>query len=210
MAVKKSRNSSLPEKVRLRSAALAALPDPPIILETHAGEGAIFLQCYSHIRRGWAFEKEGDLVEHATRQREGWFCYKGEAEKILAEADDYFNANFIDIDPYGSPWPTFEALFLPGRLNHPTIMLCVHDGSRRFLSLGGSGANDQRWRKGILADLAKEFGDSAWRRYGDLAMVGLSRLIKPCGYTIDQWAYSNTGHDNHSTHYWATLKRSKR
>lgn len=208
MAVQKHDNSALEQKASLRLQALADAPFTPIALETMGGEGMIYLRCYTGIQKGWVFEKNPDLLIPLTEQRPTWWAYQGEAERILGDCPDGFNANFIDIDPHGSPWPTLEALFHPRRFTHPEIYLVVHDGSRRFLSVGGSGSNDQRWRHGILAELAADYGDDLRTRYSDIAQVAIAKLAKPCGYTIKKWLSFYTGHDKNSTHYWATLHRS--
>ena len=208
MTAKKRDNSALEAKIALRRQAIAAA-ESPVVLETHAGEGLIFLQCYTGVTKGWALEKDKDLLDRMTQQRERWFCYQCESEKILADAPRAFDANFIDVDPHGSPWPVLEALFNPHRFTAPTLHLVVHDGSRRFLAIGASGSSDQRWRVGLLAELAAEYGDDLRANYSDLALVAISKLAKPCGYTVRKWTAFYTGHDSHSTHYWATLKAER-
>ncbi|HEY9764651.1 MAG TPA: hypothetical protein V6D07_19140 [Trichocoleus sp.] len=208
MTARKRDNSAAAFKVELRNTAMQETLDP-LILETHGGEGLMFTHCYAKAKRpGWVCEKDGNKCSELVRQRPDWHVFECESEALLEGCPTAFKGvNFVDIDPWGNPWEHMQALFVPERRLADRLQLVVHDGCRRFLAISKGGGRDQRWRQGFFLMLSQRYGTNLRDDYLEICQVSVAELAKKCGYRMAGWAGQYTGHDSHSTHYWATLLR---
>lgn len=112
-------------KVKARLWALSRLgrPGPYRVLDLCAGEGLVWAEMRRHVA----------VSAYTPCDREPRLpgTIKGEAER-LAQAFDLSRFDAIDIDVYGDPWATWQAL-LP-RLAQPTAVFLTHG------LVGGKGA----------------------------------------------------------------------
>jgi hypothetical protein len=195
-------NSTFKQKVALRLEALASCREPTV-LETHGGAGKVFAACYSRFTRGVVFEVDPDKAETLAAQRPSWSVYQSPCETVLEAggcAERSFN--FLDCDPYGSPFPALGAFFGTPRAFPESMHLVVNDGLRQKVKLGGA------WQTHDLRELVQEFGNDLYGCYMAVAKEKIRRLVKAAGYAIESWKGYHCGHGGDMTHYWAALKRS--
>ena len=99
--------------------------DKPVVLETHGGNGEIFSRCYSHLESGVVFEKDLVKVALLGKQRPTWAVYEADCIGALAAGvGSHLPVNFLDLDPYGDPWPVIDAFF-EGRKDLPSSLAIV-------------------------------------------------------------------------------------
>jgi hypothetical protein len=199
----KKDNSTFRQKIALRREALADCPSP-LILETHGGVGKIYGACYAEFPGGAVFEKDARKCDRLARQRPTWGVYESDSEKVLAAgglADKCFN--FLDCDPYGSPWPVIQGFLLSPRPLPDVLHVVVNDGMRQKVRLGGA------WHCKDLAEIVAQFGNNLFSVYLEAAKEKLSRVAGKVGYSIDFWSGYYCGSKNDMTHYRAVLKKKK-
>ena len=134
---KQKDNSTLSSKVLLRKNLLREIPSP-IVMETHGGLGRIFDACYRGIANGVVFEQDPDKAAVLGKQRPAWAVYECDCiEALRAGVGAHLAVNFFDLDPYGEPWPVFDALFESERPWPKVLGIVVNDGLRHKLTITG-------------------------------------------------------------------------
>lgn len=200
MAIKKD-NSTFDHKIALRRRALKHATGMPIVLETHGGNGRIGERCYDGCM-GVVIEKDPEKAGHLAMARPTWRVYQGDSTKALAAglANDVA-FSFIDVDPYGSPFPVLRAIFENPRELADQIQLVVNDGLRQKVKLGGA------WVVDDLHHVVDIFGNDIYPRYLEAARIVVGEIVEVAGYSVAGWAGYYTGHHGDMTHYWARLTR---
>lgn len=197
-------HTSLGRKVALRNNLLSDLRKmgaEPVVMETHAGKGAIFVRCYASIVDGVALERNQEKTEHLAWQRPTWSVYEGDSERMLAAGvGRHLPINFLDLDPYGASWPCLRAFFDSDRPFPPVMALAVNDGLRGGIKMTG-------WRHLepiIGVPLCQR---DAYERYLEVCQALVGQISGAQGYKIERWAGYYCGHNHDVTHYAAILRR---
>jgi len=194
-------NSTGPQKVALRREALRAMTVPPVVMETHGGAGHLWRQCYSHVRDGIVFEQQPAKTAILAHQRPTWSVYEGDCIGALeAGAGRHLAVTFLDVDPYGEPWPVLEAFFTSERPRVPELQVVVNDGLRLRMALAGGA-----WSTDSLAPLVARYGNDLHDTYLACCEEFLAELSARAGYTLALFTGYYCGHNQAMTHYWATL-----
>src|SRR6185369_12380276 len=108
------------------------------------------------------FEHDPAKAAKLGRQRPTWRVYEAEAEGALAGGVGKDLAiNFLDLDPYGSPWG-FLTAFLESRTIGGPLWIVVNDGLRQKLRLGGA------WHVTCLRDVVARRGNDLHDVYLDV------------------------------------------
>src|SRR4051812_3936723 len=130
-------NSTFTRKAALRSRTLMMV-EHPVVMETHGGAGLIFSRCYRSVKEGIVFERDPDKAAILAHQRPTWAVYECLCENAIAEgAGAHLEVNFLDLDPYGEPWPALDAFFGSDRPFPPRLAIVVNDGLRQKLKMNG-------------------------------------------------------------------------
>lgn len=190
-------------KAALRRSLLAQI-DSPFVLETHGGFGHIYRQVYHSVPVGVVFEKDPEKTAVLAKQRPTWAVYEADCEIAIADgAVDEWHFNFIDLDPYGEPWPVIDALFSRRDRDWPaTLAIAVNDGLRKKVKMNCA------WSVGSLADAVARYGNAAmYANYLDVCRELLAEKAGQVGYTLARWTGYYCGHADQMTHYAAVLKR---
>jgi hypothetical protein len=200
-------NSTVGKKLQLRRGLLQRLAVPdPYVLETHGGRGAIWKKLYSNFPTGAALEKDPANAEFLARQRPDWAVYEVHSERVLgAGLLRWKEVDFLDVDPYGEPWPVLEAFFSAehGRRFADRMALAVNDGLRQNARIKGS------WKIGSMKEEVRKYGNDNIRpHYLQICKDKLGRIVGKVGYTVEHWAGYYTGNFDDMTHYGAVLVRS--
>jgi hypothetical protein len=190
-------------KISLRRNLLAEI-ESPVILETHGGYGKIFELCYADLADGVVFEKDPDKAGFLASQRPTWAVYEGDCLKgIAARVGSHLPVNFLDLDPYGSPWEIINAFF-ENWLDFPDrLAVAVNDGLRQKCKMNGA------WSVGVLAEKVARYGNQAF--YGDYKKICrelLEEKAAQAGYRLDRWTAYYCGFRGQMTHYGAVLERT--
>lgn len=188
----------------LRRSLLSELSDPPVVLETHGGWGHVYGQLYYRLPPGVVFEKDPEKAAALARQRPTWAVYEADCETaIAAGAVDDWPFTFIDLDPYGEPWPAMDALFSRRDRDWPAALaIAVNDGLRQGIKMGGG------WNVASLAGPIERHGNAGlYASYLDVARELLQEKAGQVGYTLARWAGYYCGHAQQMTHYAAILRR---
>lgn len=202
----KKDNSTKDQKALLRSKALHALSKfvTPIVLETHGGLGKLFAHCYSHIEQGVVIEKNPVKVQRLLLQRGAtWAIYEGETEAALkAGIGNHLPVNFLDVDPYGDPWPIIDAFLTSKRILPEHLVIVVNDGLRQLVQRGGA------WTTATLEDKVKKYGNSELnKRYLEVCRELMVERGVAKGYRMNGWTGYHCGRNGLMTHYAAMLQR---
>lgn len=199
---RKKDNSTLRHKARLRRKVLAEL-NSPVILETHGGFGQLYAECYSQIEAGCVIEKDDAKADVLARQRPCWAVYQGNCEKLLsAGAGSHLKYNLIDVDPYGSPFETIDAILSdPMRPLADELHLLVNDGLRKRARLNVC------WTTHGLKDIVAQFGNNLFDCWLDVAKLKIIESAKQLGYELAAFYGYYCGHGYDMSHYHATLRR---
>lgn len=192
----KKDNSTILLKASLRLN-LLKLVDNPIVMETHGGYGAIWNRCYMDIADGVVFEKDPAKTKVLAVQRPAWAVYECDCERaLLAGVGAHLPVNFLDIDPYGQPWPVIDAFFQSDRPFPPTLGIVVNDGLRHKLIMGSG------WNVGSLGEIAEKYGnDVLYKNYLEICKEMLQEKASQRGYTLTRWAGYHCGDKGSMTHY---------
>ena len=177
-----------------------------MVLETHGGFGHIYDRCYRDVADGVVIEKAVDKASFLAQQRPAWAVYECDCEMALRNgAGRHLAINFVDIDPYGEPWPVFDAFLaghgdkLPQRWG-----LVVNDGLR-----GGSLSVKKGWNVRSMQDAVTRWGvDGLYRNYLDVCRWLVDQKVATVGCTVAKWAGYYCGAHQGMTHYAAVLVRS--
>lgn len=194
-------NTTLESKLSMRLAGLTLLDEPPVIMETHGGLGEVYQHIY-HEYTGVVFEKDPDKAISLALQRPKWAVYEADCEKALAlGAGAHLEVNFLDVDPYGSPWPTFKAFFESKRPFAPKLILAVNDGFRFKIRTGAA------WEVHFFRPVVERFGNDLWPVYLQICEWFLPQICAPAGYKVTRFHGRYTGDGQKMTHYLAVLER---
>ncbi|OFX13213.1 MAG: hypothetical protein A2Z18_11135 [Armatimonadetes bacterium RBG_16_58_9] len=185
-----------------------------MILETHGGTGRLWARCYSHVAHGIVFESDSEKASHLARQRPAWAVYQADCEKALASAvGDHLPVNFLDLDPWGSPWPTIGAFFAGIKPTVERLVVVVHDGLRNRLRM------NMGWRTGGLEAVVERIGNQdCFANYKEICRDLMKEKAAESGYQLSRWAAFYTAIDRKhgdlgvlsgqdSTHYAAVLTK---
>lgn len=129
-------NSTYTLKTSLRIKTLVHVPQP-IVLEAYGGWGKLFLSCYYGLQGGVVFEKNPAKADYLARQRPTWAVYEADCVQAIAGgAEGHLPVNFLDLDPYGEPWPALNAFWKSERPWPELLAIVVNDGLRSDNSPG--------------------------------------------------------------------------
>ncbi len=200
---KKQDNSTLSLKRALRVKALRELAEP-VVMETHGGYGKLFGLCYSHLRQGIVFEKRPEKSAKLARQRPGWAVYEADCEAaIRAGVGAHLPVNFLDLDPYGEPWPVMDAFFESDRPHPGRLVLVVNDGLRQKLRMNGG------WSCGSLQGIVDRIGNGALHeKYLEVCRDLVKEKAAKAHYALRRWTAYHCGAQQMMTHYAAVLERT--
>lgn len=195
-------NSTFLQKVNLRRLLLRECADP-VVMETHGGLGKIWQACYSHIERGIVMEKDQKKAAVLAKQRPSWAVYQCDSvPSIAAGAGAHLPINFVDVDPYGDPWPILDA-FLTSKRDFPDrLCIAVNDGLRNKLKATGG------WDVASMADAVAVFGNRLYGRYLELCEWQMQQKAAKAGYSLDRFRGYYCGANKDMTHYAAILSRT--
>lgn len=207
-----SDNASRGHKAQLRARALLELEQykvEPVVLETHGGWGKLYADCYTHIARGLVCEKSPDKADKLLKQRgHKWGVFECDVEKALRLGlGRWLPINFVDVDPYGDPWPTIDAFLQSSRPLPAQLMFAVHDGLRHL-------AQRQRgWTSKTLEPIVRKYGNTdLFGRWLDICKEMMGERAVQAGYRMEKWTgyypLRNDYGSHHSTLYAALLVRS--
>lgn len=166
-------------------------------LETHGGYGEVWKRVYSGIPRGVVIEKAAEKTAVLARQRPGWIVFEGRAEQVIGSGVlRGLGVDFIDCDPYGSPWGVLTAAL--GSIDGPLIGVVVNDGMRQRLRI------KQGWTSKALAEEVLRYGNERlFADYLEVCREKLGGLLAAAGFDLAWWAGYYTGHNHDMTHYGA-------
>ena len=195
-------NSTLALKTSLRRNALNEI-ESPVVMETHGGFGAIFAKCYFGVSDGVVFESKPDKAAALAKQRPTWAVYETDCVMALAAGvGNHLPVNFIDLDPYGEPWPVMDAFFQSDRQFPSRLAIVVNDGLRQGVKMNGG------WNTKSLADVVAKYGSSQlYKNYLTICRELLEEKAGQRGYTLTRWAGYYCGHADQMTHYAAILEK---
>ena len=197
----KKDNSTWRHKVRLRRELIETVADP-VVMETHGGWGKLYKEVWYRAGRGIVLEKNEEKAEVLSRQRPTWAVYCADSEKAIAGGvGAHLPCNIFDVDPYGSPFATIQAILKSERKLPDTVHLVVNDGLRQKVQLGG--AYHVECLKGIVAD----YGNDLYGVYLDVAKEMVRRIAKTAGFSLAAWRGYYCGFGHNMTHYHALLNR---
>lgn len=198
----KKDNTTLLLKVSLRKNLLKEIKNP-VVMETHGGEGKVFQYCYQNITKGIVFEKKPEKTTILAKQRPGWFVYEADCiNAIRAGAGNNLNINFLDIDPYGEPWPVINTFFKSGFYKPQRLVVAVNDGLRQKLKMNGG------WAVRSLRKKGEEYGNrDMYENYIKICKELLTEISSQQGYKLTKWAGYYCGSQKQMTHYAAVLER---
>ena len=177
--------------------------DAPRVLETHGGRGEIWKKLYSSFP-GAVIEIDPDRAEFLSRQRPTWPVYEGDSEVYLTQGLFRWLAfDFVDIDPFGEPWPLIEGFFSsPGRQFAPRMAIVCNDGLRK------SAAMKVAWQSTTLKGAVRKWGNENVRaHYLEYCEELMGAFAGLAGYKVeDFYGYYVPKHPD-MTHYGAILVR---
>jgi len=201
----KKDNSTFDRKVRLRLR-LLPLVEHPVVMETHGGYGRVYQRCYRQVPEGVVIEKNPDKAAALALQRPTWSVYECIAETALAGGlGSHLEVNFLDVDPYGEPWPVFDAFFGSKRPFAPRLAVAVNDGLRHKLRLNGG------WSVGSLRSVVDRIGNAKlFHQYKDICQDLLMERASRAGYRLEKWTAYYCGAGDDMTHFAAVLERENR
>lgn len=201
MSVKKD-NSTIKRKLQLRFNALEEIKEP-VVMETHGGFGRVWEKCYSSIARGIVFETDKVKSGILAKQRPSWSVYESDCEQaIRAGAGNHLAVNFIDVDPYGDPWPIINAFFDSERIFPEKIVIVVNDGLRMLAKRNGS------WNCDTLEKAVLKYGNNnVFKNYKEICADFMKDAAAKRKYSISRWTSYYCGNANNMTHYAAVLCR---
>lgn len=196
-------NSNLAAKLRQRRVALSLLAAPPVIMECYGGWGTLGQHLYAMAEQGIVFEKDPQKSAALAQLRPSWRVYECDTVYAIAQgAGADMPINFLDVDPYGDPWPTISAFFTSDRQRSDRLVVAVHDGFRTFALRG------RAWASETLAPLVERFGNAAiGRNYLGMARLLMQEHGSVAGFKLAHFHGFYTGHNQQTTLYTALLTK---
>lgn len=179
------------------------LVDNPVVMETHGGYGMLYHQCYSNVKSGVVMEKDAKKTAVLAHQRATWAVYECDCvEALKAGVGAHLPVNFLDVDPYGEPWPVIDAFF-QSRRYFPTVLgVVVNDGLRQKVKMNGG------WDVASLQAVVSRHGSRAmYGNYLEISRDLLQEKAGQRGYTLTRWAGYYCGYHDQMTHYAALFTR---
>jgi hypothetical protein len=194
-------NSTFSRKAELRVKALLEL-ERPVVLETHGGFGKLFSRCYSHVPDGVVFETKPEKCAVLARQRPSWAVYEADCVRALgAGVGHHLPVNFVDLDPYGEPWPVLDAFFAGLRRGPGRLVLVVNDGLRQKLKMNGG------WNVASKRTVVDRLGNGAmYSNYLAICRDLVKAKGGAAGYELKNWTGYYCGFADQMTHYAAVLE----
>lgn len=200
MKTTKKDNSTLTKKISLRKKLLKEL-DAPVIMETHGGKGDVWQRCYQDIPFGVVFEKDDKKISILAEQRPDWAVYQCDCiAGLQAKIQSIFRINFVDIDPYGDPWPVIDYFFKGMSQKVEALGIVVNDGLRLGLNMNIG------WNFSSLKKAVNKYGNqSIYANYLDVCQETLTEKAEEHGYSLGLWGGYYCGKNKQMTHYAAIL-----
>ena len=198
----KKDNFTLRYKVSLRQNLLKQI-DAPVVMETHGGYGGIWRRCYSHLDTGVVFEKDPAKAGKLALQRPTWAVYECDCEQALGDGVGFhLPVNFLDVDPYGDPWPIIEAFFSANRDGPSKLLIAVNDGLRQKIKMNGG------WDVESMKDMVSKIGAAnMYKDYLAVCQMLMEEKAGRRGYSLTGWTGYYCGHAKQMSHYGAVLTR---
>lgn len=195
----KKDNSTYAQKVAIRKSALEEI-ESPVVMETHGGAGRIFKQCYSHLADGVVFEKEAKRAGLLGLQRPTWAVYEADCvSAISAGGGGHLAVNFVDVNPYGDPWPVIGAFFASERPRPERLVVVVNDGLRQAVKM------NRAWWCESLQEMVSEYGNDLHDIYLEVCQELMRRKAAQAGYDLCRFNGYHCGHAKQMTHYLAVF-----
>ena len=196
-------NGTLDKKVSLRHVALKRVP-LPVVMETHGGWGDIYASVYHQVEQGVVFESNSQKATFLASQRPQWAVYEADCiSSLRLGAGSHLPINFLDVDPYGDPWPVLSAFLQSARPRVSELVIVVNDGLRQSVKMGGA------WQSPCLEMVVEKWGNQLWDHYLPACEWLMSDLASESGYQMSYFDGYYCGSDIHSmniTHYVAVLR----
>lgn len=173
-------------------------------METHGGKGVIFGKVYAHVLSGVVFDNDALKTPLLSAQRPGWAVYEADSEMAIRDgAGRHLEVNFLDVDPYGDPWPVIDSFFYSDRPRAERLCIAVNDGLGRKVKSG------QSLNIASLSEVAGKYG-GAWVtwNYLDAAKMLLTEKAGEAGYRLTRWAGYHCGFSGQIAHYSAVFTRA--
>jgi len=189
-------------KLSLRRQALLEL-DAPVVMEAHGGWGKLYGNCYSSFP-GVVFEKQPLKAAYLAMQRPTWAVYEANCDRAIREgAGNHLTVNFLDLDPYGEPWPVLSAFLESDRILPPKLVIVVNDGLRKSLKMGTG------WRAKSLEAICQKYGNQfLYDNYLGVCKEMVNDRAIAAGYEMTKWTAYFCGHLDTMSHYAAVLEMS--
>ncbi len=202
MSAAQKDNSTFEKKAALRARSLM-LMNKPVVMETHGGYGKIYQRCYRHLPTGIVFENDEVKVAALALQRPTWAVYESACESgIGAGVGSHLPVNFLDLDPYGEPWPAVDAFFGSRRPFPEKLIVVVNDGLRQKLRMQGG------WAVGSLQKMVQKLGNSGlYNSYLEICRDMLAEKAARAQYRMTRWTGYYCGHQEQMTHYAAVFEK---
>jgi hypothetical protein len=196
----KQLNSTFFQKAELRSRTLMMI-EKPVVLETNGGYGRLFQRCYRHLKDGVVLEADPVKAAALGLQRPTWAVYECKAERALADGiGSHLEVNFLDLDPYGEPWPTVDAFFQSKRPFPNRLAVVVNDGLRQTLRFNA-------WSVGSMQQIVSRLGNKIAPKYLEICRDMLSEKAGRAGYKLAKWTGYYCGQRESMTHYAAVFEK---
>jgi len=194
-------NSGIEEKIAVRREGISWLQRTPKVLELFAGRGKIYRVVYKHFNGGVAFEKDQDKAASIARQRPTWRIYEADCVAGIRHGLTFGDKfSFIDLDPYGNPWESLNAVFEEG-LFRDSCVVAVNDGMR--IKLRVNGGRDVK----SVRPMWKKFG-GLHDCYLQACRWQINKKAANAGFDVDRFTGIYGGHNDQMTHYLFKLNRS--
>jgi hypothetical protein len=150
-------------------------------------------------------EKNLKKAAALAEQRPCWAVYCGDAVKLLAAGVGFhLPVNFVDVDPYGSPWDILKALFQSARRLPDRWGLAVNDGLKKYLELGGG------YKSAVVKPFVEQWGNrQVAGRYPEICRELVEKMAGEQGLRLEWWYCREGGYHGMMTHYSAVLARAK-
>jgi hypothetical protein len=173
-------------------------------METHGGFGRLYGACYTAAVDGVVFENNPIKAEYLAQQRPRWAVYEADCEKALRNGvGAHLEVSFLDLDPYGEPWPVMDAFFQTERPRAKRLALAVNDGLRQKLKMNSG------WAVHSLEHVVRKYGNGQmYERYLEICRELVIEKAAIAGYSLKKWAGYYCGFNGQMTHYGAVLERS--
>jgi hypothetical protein len=149
------------------------------------------------------FEENPDKATALAQQRSTWAVYEADCIRALrAGVGSHLAVNFLDLDPWGDPWPVLDAFMESDRPRPPRLVLVVNDGMRLMLSMNGA------WHVASLKDAVLRHGNAViFKNYLRICQEMVTAKAEKAGYRLLEWAGYYCGQGKHMTHFAAVLQQ---